>query len=124
MLVLLSLLVSFQVARVMASLSPQERQSQEKYLRQNRVASIIVAGSIMLAAAYLTVALRFVSRRLMHLKLGADDWMMVLGLVCSDFKESLEIAFSDAYQFFTSCVVVGCVVSESQCLVLSSQHQT
>ena len=65
---LLSLLVSFQIARVMVSPSPQV-QSQTKHQRQNSIGSIIVAGSIMLAAAYLAVALRFISRRLMHIKL-------------------------------------------------------
>lgn len=35
----------------------------------------------------------------------------------------LEIGISDAWQFFTSCVVVGCFVCESQSLALTSQHQ-
>ncbi len=58
-----------------------------KHQRQNSISSFIVAGLITLAAAYLAVALRFISRRLMHIKLEADDWMMVLGLVCPDFEQ-------------------------------------
>jgi len=71
----------------MVSPSPQEVQSQMKHQRQNSISSFIVAGLITLAAAYLAVALRFISRRLMHIKLEADDWMMVLGLVCPDFEQ-------------------------------------
>ncbi len=65
----------------MPSLSPEELQYQLEHQYQNRVADIIIANTIMLAAAYVAVVLRFASRRPMHATLGADDWMMVVGLV-------------------------------------------
>lgn len=65
----------------MPSLSPEELQYQLEHRYQNRVADIIIANTIMLVAAYVAVVLRFASRRLMHATLGADDWMMVVGLV-------------------------------------------
>ena len=65
----------------MPSLSPEELQYQLEHQYQNRAADIIKANTIMLAAAYVALALRFVSRRLMRATLAADDWMIVLGLV-------------------------------------------
>ena len=65
----------------MASLAPEEIQSQLKRQHENKDADIIASLTIMLTVAYVAVALRLTSRRLMHTTLGADDWMMVLGLV-------------------------------------------
>ena len=68
----------------MASLTPAEIQLQFERQHQNRAVDIIVANTVMLAAAYVAVALRFASRRLIHARLGADDWVMVVGLVRSN----------------------------------------
>ena len=65
----------------MASTSPKELQHQQDYQYQDRTADIITANVTMLTAAYAAVVLRFISRRLMRTSFGADDWMMVVGLV-------------------------------------------
>lgn len=67
----------------MASLPPQEIQYQLEHQHENRAIDIIAANTVMLTAAYVAVALRFTSRRLMHATLGADDWVMAVGLVAS-----------------------------------------
>lgn len=53
---------------------------------ETRVPSLILSGAICLAAAYMAVVLRLISRRLVRSPLAADDWCMVLGLVsnCRD----------------------------------------
>ena len=70
----------------MASLPPAEIQYQLAHRNENRVADIITANTIMLVAAYIAVGLRFMSRRLMHATLDADDWMMVVGLVSPELR--------------------------------------
>ena len=70
----------------MAFLSPQEIQFQLAHQHENRVIDTIIANTVMLIAAYVAVALRFTARRLMHARLGADDWVMMLGLVSREFK--------------------------------------
>lgn len=65
----------------MASTSPKELQSQLEHRYQDRAADIVTSNVIMMAAAYVAVFLRFISRRLMRTSIGADDWMMVMGLV-------------------------------------------
>lgn len=70
----------------MASLPPAEIQYQLVHQNENRSADIIAANTIMLVAAYIAVGLRFMSRRLMHATLGADDWMMVVGLVSPELR--------------------------------------
>ena len=65
----------------MAYISSKELQHQRDYQYQDRTADIITSNVIMLTAAYVAVTLRFISRRLMHISPGADDWMMLVGLV-------------------------------------------
>ena len=65
----------------MADLSRAEFQLQLDQSYKDKAVNVIVASSIMLAAAYAAVALRFLSRRLGHAALGIDDWMIGVGLV-------------------------------------------
>ena len=67
----------------MASTSPQELQYQQEHRYQDRATDIVTSTVILLAAAYVAVFLRFISRRLMRTSIGADDWIMVMGLVNS-----------------------------------------
>ena len=65
----------------MATLPPHELQYQLEHKGDNKKPDVIVSLAIMLAAAYLAVGLRFLSRRLIHAELSYDDWMMVVGVV-------------------------------------------
>ena len=73
----------------MATLSPQEMQYQVANKNDNRDAAIVASLAIMLAAAYLAVGLRFLSRRMARVKLASDDWVMVIGLVCDSLHRGL-----------------------------------
>ena len=79
----------------MASLPPAEIQYQLVHQNENRGADIIAANTIMLVAAYIAIGLRFMSRRLMHATLGADDWMMVVGLVSPELRWFQGIGIND-----------------------------
>ena len=65
----------------MATLSSQNIRYQQEHKDENRASDMIIANVVMLSAAYIAVVLRFISRRLSHAELKADDWMIMLGLV-------------------------------------------
>lgn len=58
---------------------------QQHHKDQDRTADIVAANVAMLAAAYVAVALRFISRRMSHAALQSDDWMIVVGPVTTYF---------------------------------------
>lgn len=60
----------------------QGLQYQEKHKNENRGPEIVVSLAIMLTVAYIAVGLRFISRRIVRVKLSYDDWVIVIGLVC------------------------------------------
>ena len=63
------------------SLPPQEEAYQLAHKDDNRSADVVAAVTICLVAAFVAVFLRFLSRKLSKAPLGADDWMIVVGLV-------------------------------------------
>lgn len=65
----------------MMTLTAQDIKYQQDHKDHERTADIVAATVVMLTAAYVAVALRFISRRMSHATLQADDWMMVVGLV-------------------------------------------
>ena len=54
---------------------------QKAHLGDNRKLEIIAPTAVFLAVAYTAVFLRYQSRRVAQLKLGADDWCIGVGLV-------------------------------------------
>ena len=63
-----------------------EVQYMEIHIGDNLRGPLIVAGTICLVAAYIAVAMRFVSRRLIRAEYKADDWFIVAGLVEPRFR--------------------------------------
>ena len=55
---------------------------QEAHAGDDRTLYIIIATVIPLAIAYIAVALRLIARRIVVAKLQADDYLVVVGLVC------------------------------------------
>ena len=53
---------------------------QEQHVNQNKKPDLIAASAICLSAAYIAVALRFISRRRGRNSLEADDYTVVLAL--------------------------------------------
>lgn len=51
------------------------------HIHDDRRHGYIIANATMLTAAAIAFILRFVSRRLGGVKLGVDDWFMVIGMV-------------------------------------------
>ena len=58
-------------------------QYQLQHVQDTRVPGLISSAVICLTLAYTAVALRFLSRRLGHVKLGNDDWCTLVALVRS-----------------------------------------
>lgn len=58
-----------------------EVQYMEMHIGDNRKASLIVVSAICLTVAFLAVAMRFLSRRLLRAEYKADDWFVIAGLV-------------------------------------------
>ena len=50
-------------------------------IHDSRVPEIVVPLAVCLPAAYISVVLRFVSRRIGKIPWRADDWWLVVGLV-------------------------------------------
>ena len=63
------------------SLPPKEAQYQLAHIHESKIASVIVSYAICLPILVLALVMRFVSRRIGRTKYGADDWVMLLGLV-------------------------------------------
>ena len=63
--------------------TPAEIKYQEMHISDNAAPSIIAANAICYSIACIAIALRFLSRRVAHIKYEADDWLVVAGLVRS-----------------------------------------
>lgn len=46
---------------------------------------VIAAGAVFIPVCSISVALRIYARRLRGLKLGPDDWTIIMALVCNTF---------------------------------------
>lgn len=62
-------------------LPPMEAEYQLAHVRDDKRISIAIAYIICFPTILLAISMRFVSRRIGHIKYGADDWTMLLGLV-------------------------------------------
>ena len=67
------------------SLPPKEAEYQLAHVYDSQRASVAITYIICLPTMILAILMRFVSRRIGHIEYGADDWMMVLGLVVIQF---------------------------------------
>ncbi len=56
-------------------------QYQLDHIQDTRVSSLYAAAAVCLPAAYITVFLRVLSRRLGDIRLGSDDWCIMFALV-------------------------------------------
>ena len=65
----------------MTTLSPQEIAYQEAHIHDDRSKDVAVSHILCLCLALVAVCLRFVSRKLGKIGLGADDWMIVIAYV-------------------------------------------
>ena len=63
------------------SLPPGEAKYQLAHINDSKRAAIATAYIICVPIIFLAVVLRFVSRRIGRTKYGADDWIMLMGLV-------------------------------------------
>jgi hypothetical protein len=63
------------------ALPAAEIRYQQLHIEDDRSPDVIASIAICLPAAYLAVALRFVSRRVAGAKLLWDDWLIVIALV-------------------------------------------
>jgi hypothetical protein len=63
------------------SLPADELAYQEAHIHDNKQSQLIVSSAICMSLALIAVPLRFWSRRIGGSKLGADDWMIIVGLV-------------------------------------------
>ena len=63
------------------SLPPEEAQYQLARIHESKTALVVVTYAICLPIMVLAIVMRFVSRRIGRTKYGADDWVMLLGLV-------------------------------------------
>lgn len=63
------------------SLPAAEIEYQEQHASDNRQPDIIVAVTICLTAAVLSVGLRLVARRILRTPLQLDDWLILVALV-------------------------------------------
>lgn len=62
-------------------LPPEEAQYQLAHINDSKRAAIAPAYIISVPIIFLAVIMRFVSRRIGRTKYGADDWIMLVGLV-------------------------------------------
>ena len=51
------------------------------HINDSRITMLITSGAICLPAAYMAVALRFISRKLVRARVEADDLLILLALV-------------------------------------------
>ena len=65
------------------SLPPEELAYQEAHIHEDRSTGLTVAYVIALVVSTITVALRIVARRISKTPLKADDFTIILALVCS-----------------------------------------
>ena len=74
------------------SLPPEELAYQEAHIHEDRSTGLTVAYVVALVVATITVALRLVARRISSTALKADDFTIILALVCSFLSTSGELA--------------------------------
>lgn len=67
-------------------------QYQLEHINDSRIPSIRIAAAFCLSAAYIAVFLRVLSRQLGNIKLGSDDWCIILALVCRYAEEAVPLA--------------------------------
>lgn len=91
------------------SLPPAEAQYQLAHINDNKKRSIAAAYIVCVPIIFLAVIMRFVSRRIGRTSYGADDWIMVLGLVLSSCQHpvlSTRTSLSHSYDRFWSLQTV------------------
>ena len=80
-----------------------------------RTVSIISVSSIMASLAMLAVALRFVARHITHLPYDADDYLVVIGLVCCSLDYAMmKSSRSDSALSFSHSEYVLATLWEAQ----------
>lgn len=72
------------------SLPPGEAQYQLAHVNDSKRVQSAIAYTICLSVTFLAVVMRFLSRRIGRTEYGADDWVMVLGLVIIPSSEPQE----------------------------------
>ena len=65
----------------MVQLSPQEIEYQKLHVHDDRSQDIVSSHAICITLAFLAVVLRFLSRKLGKIPIGADDWTIILAFV-------------------------------------------
>lgn len=68
---------------MVTSLSPQERESQAAHIRDDRRGELVGVYVTLLVLASLSVIVRFWGRRLQGAQWRADDYTMMLAVVCA-----------------------------------------
>ena len=64
------------------SLSVDQLQNQLLHIHDNRAPQMVATTISFMIVSTISVFLRIISRRLQGLRLGADDYMIVVSLVC------------------------------------------
>ena len=67
------------------SLTPEEIQYQEANAQETAVPRLIAVFIICYVISYVSIILRFISRRLSNTQLRADDWLMLISTVSPFF---------------------------------------
>ena len=70
----------------MASIPPSELAYQEQHIDQNRGPMTIGVCSMFLVLAFGAVAARLASRRISRVRLGSDDYLILVALVCPKYR--------------------------------------
>lgn len=89
----------------MASFSPSEMQYQLDHIQDNRAPAFIACYATCLALAFIAVLLRFIARRISRASVLADDWWILVSLVCH-LHQLQQISQSQAP--LTSCLSDHC----------------
>jgi len=61
--------------------TPSELRYEQSHINESAVPGLVASNIIGLSVAYVAVGLRFLCRRIGHIKLDWDDWMVSAGLV-------------------------------------------
>ena len=78
-------------------LPPAEAQYQLDHINDSRVSETLVSHYICLMVAWITVALRFLTRRIKRTPYGVDDWLMLAGIIC--FTGYVSLVLLDVYDY-------------------------
>lgn len=63
------------------SLPPEEAQYQLAHVNDSKRSAIVTAYIVSVTTSLLAVIMRFISRRIGRAEYGADDWIMLVGMV-------------------------------------------